>query len=556
MKYYLPIIYTLLYICAIQSQKAIPPIDIPMYMSGNFGELRSNHFHSGIDLKIQGKIGEPIKAVKDGYISRINISPWGYGRALYIDHPDGTTTVYAHLDHFSKKIETLAVDSQYVKQTFRIDLSLEADILPVKQGEVIGYGGNSGSSGGPHLHFELRDSQTEEPHDPLVLYKDKIKDTRKPEFQSFMVYPQLGTGIVDGSHHKQMLSFKKDKNGKNILSPTVVKVWGVVGFAVKAYDYMDNTSNLYGVKEVILKIDSQTIFHSDITHFSFSDTRYINSFIDWEEWEYKRSFYMKSFIEPGNKLNIYRTKNSGLYDFCEERDYQVEYTLRDLYGNTNVFSFTVKGVLQKIPAIDSYNEFEYDKDNMIERDGVSLHIPAGNLYKNTSIEYGIVNKFSLFSPLYKLGERLPLHSYCPLSIKITNDTLTDKKKYGILSVNQKKISWIGGEYKDGFIATNIRELGSFYIDIDTIPPKVTPQGETTWGKTKNISFKITDNLSGIESWHATLDGEFILFELDGKKNHLFCKYNPQRMKPGKRKLKLIVADACSNTTTYEGFINW
>ena len=550
------IIYTLLYVCSIQAQKPIPPMDIPMYMSGNFGELRNNHFHSGIDIKIQGKIGEPIKSIKEGYVSRINISPWGYGKALYVDHPDGTTSVYAHLDRLAKKIEQLATDSQYVRQVFSINLYPDPGALPVKQGEVIGFGGNSGSSGGPHLHFELRETITEEPHDPLVLYKDRIRDTRKPEFKSFMIYPEAGEGVVNGRKEKQMLSFVTDKaSKKTTLSPATIRVWGKLGFAVRAYDYMNNTHNTFGVKEVILKIDNQTVFHSDITHFSFSDTRYLNSFIDWEEWEYKKSFYMKSFIEPGNRLKIYRTTDSGIYDFNEERKYSIAYTLRDLYGNTSTYTFTVEGKRQEIPAHIPQGEIlAHDREHLIERDGVSLTIPEGNLYRDTDFKFGIIKNFSPYSSYYQLGERMPLHSHCPLTIEITNDVMNDKRKYGILSSNQKKITWVGGTYNEGVMTANVRELGNYYVDVDTIPPKIVAQGQANWTKTKNISFKVTDNLSGINSWHATIGGQFVLFEFDAKRNHLFCKYDPKRMKAGRNTLRLEVADAAGNTAVFESSV--
>ena len=541
------------------SQTAILPIDIPVLFSGNFGELRSNHFHSGLDFKTQGRIGIPVKSVKDGYVSRINVSPYGYGRALYVDHPDGTTTVYAHLDHFSKEIEACTVDSQYSKQSFRVDMAIAPGVFPVKQGEIIAYSGNTGGSGGPHLHFELRDTRTEEAHDPLTLYYDKIQDTRKPEVSSFMLYPQQGRGVVNGKISKLALSFKKDKKGNTTLIPSTATVWGEVGFAVKAYDYMNGAPNILGVREIILKVDEQTVFHSDLTHFAFSDSRYINSFVDWEEWVYKKSFYMKSFVEPGNKLKIYRSSGDGFVNFNEEREYKIEYTLKDLQGNTASHTFRVKGVKQEIPAYQPKGlVWVYNQDNQFNQEGVSFSVPKGNLYTDIDFVFQVNRSAgSSFSALFKVGERAPLHQYCPLVLPVYNDTFPQKDKYGIISVaSSGKKNWIGGSYEEGKVKASIRELGSFSIEIDTLAPKIVALNQANWTKNRALSFKITDNLSGIESWTASIDGQFILFEYDAKKAHLFCRYDAKRMKAGKGNLRLEVKDGCNNVAVFEGIINW
>ncbi len=544
-----------IYFISGNAQPAISPLDIPLYLSGNFGELRTNHFHSGIDFKTQGKIGLPVKAVKKGYISRIFVSPSGYGRALYVDHPDGTTTVYGHLDHFAREIETFTVDSQYIKQSFSIDMEISPDKFPVSQGQVIGYGGNTGSSGGPHLHFELRETATQNAHDPLVLYSSEIKDKVKPQIQSLMVYPEKGAGIVNGKSGKQIVSVKKNKGKEEYITPEI-KVWGKIGFGLKTFDYMTDTQNTYGVKEIQLSIADSVIFKSYMGSFAFSETRYLNSFIDWEEWTYNQSFYIKSFIEPGNQLSIYQMKGNGIFDFNEEKEYQLKYTVKDLYDNTAVFTFNVTAEKQDIPAWQPAGIlFPCNQNNSFEKDGISLQIPEGNLYTDIYFNYDIKNTSS-YAPMYSLHERTPLHSYCPLSITISNDKFPQKNKYGIISYNSGRKSWIGGTYDNGKIDAKIRELGNFSVDIDTVAPVITELNRASWAKSRKISFKVTDNLSGIKSWTAFLDDKFILFELDAKKSLLFCTYDPKRMKAGSGKLKLSVLDGCGNESIYEQTINW
>lgn len=544
-------------ISSVYSQDYVAPMDIPLYLSANFGELRNNHFHSGIDFKTQQITGIPVKSIKDGYVSRISVSPVGYGRALYIDHPDGTTSVYGHLDRFAKQIEFFVLDSQYIKESFSVDMNILIGLLPVKKGEIVAYSGNTGSSGGPHLHFEIRETKTSTPIDPLPLFKHEISDNRDPQVQAFMIYPQLGKGIVNGKITKEAISIKTDKKtGKKNILPAI-NAWGTIGIGIKAYDYMNKTTNNYGVKEIKMTVDNRVVFHTSMEKFDFSETRFINSFIDWNEWDSKKVFYMKSFIEPGNRLNIYKTKTDGLITIDQEKVYQITYTLKDSYNNTTTFSFDIQGKKQVIPYhIPDGILFAYNKKNEFNNDRVKLTIPKDNLYTDIYFNYSSVKNYTEYASLHKLNKQQPLHSYCPLSITIDNDSYPDKQKYGIIFVGDKKDSWIGGKYNAGKISTGIRMLGNYSVTVDTIPPVITEVTPNLWAKNNKISFKIKDDLSGINKWHATLDGSFVLFEYDAKTSSLFCKYDSKRMELGTKKFELWVEDDCGNRTTYKKTITW
>lgn len=533
---------------SVLAQDVVLPMDIPAYLSGNFGELRSNHFHSGIDFKTQGREGVPVKSIQEGFISRISVSPYGYGRAVYIDHPDGTTSVYGHLSRFAPAIESAVRDSQYVRERFQVNLTFTENDFPVKQNELIAYSGNTGGSGGPHLHLEIRNTQSEHPIDPLSHYKDRIKDTRPPELRSIRVYPQKGTGIINNSTNSQMFSIVKDVGGKALIKEPIY-AWGNIGLGIKSYDKMDETTNIYGVYEVILTVDGTKVFHSIMDEFSFSDSRYINSFIDWEDWRDNRSFHMKSFVEPGNRLKIYYSAYNGIIPITEERKYNCEYILKDVYGNTSTLHFAIIGRETEIPEYQPSGVlFGYNQNNTYEDKGIKLEIAKNNLYSDCYLDIDTFSYNSPYAPLYRIGERLPLHSSCSLILDITQDSYSDKTKYGIVSVNGNKVSWIGGKYESGRIKSHIRETGDFTIQVDTIPPTIRAINQAKWTANKRISFKVSDDLSGVSEWRGTIDDQFVLFEYDAKYNSLFCKFDPKRMKKGAGKLTLWVKDSAGNTT--------
>ena len=544
-------IIILIYSSSANSQEWILPMDIPPVLSGSFGELRSNHFHAGIDFKTQGRIGVPLKSVNDGYVSRIVLSPTGFGRAVYINHPDGTMTVYAHADRFSETIEPMIVDEQYKKESFSLDLSFPPEKIPVKKGEIIAYSGNTGSSGGPHLHFEVRNASGEKIQDPLQFYSNRIRDTRPPDIRSLMFFPQEGMGVVNVSTKNQAIPLVVNKDGKKVLSKPVV-AWGRIGVGVKAYDLMTGTTNIYGVREIILKVDGQKIFHSQIDSFTFSESRYINSFISWEDWTNNRSFHMKSFVEPGNKLPIYKMEGNGIFTINEERAYLMEYNLIDTYGNKTEFKFTITGKNSIIPQQKKTGALcLHNSNNLVDENGLKLEIPEGNLYEDAYLKVNKIDNYTPFSPLYSFNRRMPLHTPCPLVLDITNDTFPDKSKYGVVEVNKKSESWLGGEYDDSKMQLSIRQIGDFAVRIDTIVPVITPVAPAKWQSLKKISFVIRDNLSGIKSWHGTLNGNFALFEYDAKLNSLFYIFDPERAEKGKQQLILKVTDRAGNTNTYE-----
>ena len=540
-----------------EAQQLRKPMDIPVLLSGNFGELRSNHFHSGIDFKTQGVEGKPIHSVQDGYVSRISVSPWGYGNGLYITHPDGTTTVYGHLQKFSQKITAYLKEKQYEQESFNVNLSLTPDELPVKEGELVALSGNTGSSGGPHLHFEVRDTETEEPMDPIEYYKDLIKDTQAPKIQGIMVYSMPGKGVVNGSRRKLELKPVTAKNGKQTLTGKI-EAWGEIGLAVKGYDYMDNTSNIYGIKDITLTADSQVIFHSNLDRFAFDESRYLNSFTDFEEWKEHRSFYIKSFVDPGNRLRFIESLNRGILTIDEPRTYHLTYQLADAFGNTTQLSIQIEGKEQPIPEVDTENTelFHWWSDNRFGAKGIRLTIPKGNLYDDLYFRYSVKEDSTALGATHILHNKpVAFHKSAKLSLRLQTDTLENKQQYGIVRLQNGRRSWTGGVYRNGWVDADIKETGSYTLGQDLVPPTITPLNPATWVSKQAIALRLSDNLSGVQTYRGEIDGQYVLFEMNSK-SVITYHFDKERLARGKHTLKLFVTDACGNQSTYTYPFTW
>lgn len=543
----------------VSAQTFRSPVDIPILLSGNFGELRNNHFHSGIDFKTQGVEGKNIRAVKDGYVSRILVSPWGYGHALYVKHPDSTMSVYGHLRNFAGHIAAYVKEQQYAQERFSVDLSPEPSRFPVKAGELIALSGNTGSSGGPHLHFEIRDLRTGDPVDPIVYYKDKIKDTRPPKVRSVMICPVGGQGVVNGSQQKQRIKVVTAKDGRQSVTGKT-EAWGKIGFSIHIDDYMNGTSNVYGVKEITMRVDGKEMFHSYQDRFSFDETRYLNAWVDFAEWREKKSFYTKTFVEPGNRLRFMTSKNRGYLTVDEARTYHVEFELTDAFGNTGRLALAVTGRPQTIlpPDTAGATHLYHSGENRFGASGIRMYIPRGNLYNDLYFRHSSYADTAYYSDVHTVHDTpVPLHRNGRLSLHLLSDILADKGKYGIVSVDGRRKNWIGGSYRDGWIDADITELGKRYaVDADTVPPVITAVDSSLWRSKEMIILRLTDNLSGIEEYRGEIDGRFALFELDGKKATARYFFDRQRLTRGRHTLRMTVTDGCENRTVYHADFEW
>ncbi|MBE0676905.1 MAG: M23 family metallopeptidase, partial [Bacteroidales bacterium] len=258
----------------------ISPVRIPLLLSANFAEIRADHFHSGIDIRTQGITGHEIVAAASGYVYRISVSPGGFGKALYLRHPSGYSTVYGHLDRFIPEIEEYVTEQQYQNRSFTVSLFPTTGRFVFKQGELIAYSGNTGSSGGPHLHYEIRRSDDEFPLDPLR-FEFGVRDNIKPILENLVIYPLSETTTINGQNQELLLPVQGSHGNYYIRSDKPVTISGKAGFGIRSHDLLNNSWNKCGVYSIELQIDGETVYLFQMDGLSFDETRYVNSHIDY-----------------------------------------------------------------------------------------------------------------------------------------------------------------------------------------------------------------------------------------------------------------------------------
>lgn len=543
------------------AQQLSNPLRFPIQLSGGFCDLRANHFHAGIDFRTKGSEGHALHAVSKGYISRISVNPWGYGLAVYITHPDeGIITVYGHLQRFADPVAEIVKDKQYEEESFAVDFNIDPGVLPVEQGDLVGYSGNSGRSNGPHLHFEVRDLQDNSLLDPLIYYKSSVPDTKKPQVEGLMIYPEEGRGVVNGSSRKQKIEFRNDADGDPVVS-TAIEAWGEIGLGIRAIDRMDGVGFAYGVKDILQTVDGIETFRSYADRFSFEESRSINSYTDYEEWSRNRVFYIKTFVEPGCRLRMVASRNSGIIRVDEERLYHVMIILSDVFGNVCKVPIRIKGKRQEIPPADTAGRHRmrwYDNNTFCAK-GIRLNIPRNSLYRNIWMHYNASSRTGYQSTLHSLHQT-PVALHLPAQLSIHIDSAYESimnEQLGIVKIGGNgRRSWIGGAFRDGWIDAEISELGDYAIACDVKPPMITPVDPGKWRERKQIKIRITDDLSGISIYRGEIDGQYALFEFDGKKAMLTYDFDNERLKPGYHRLKLSITDKCGNRSLYEHNFTW
>ncbi len=533
-----------------------PPVNIPLFLAGNFGELRPNHFHSGIDIKTQGKQGLNVYATADGFISRIKISPWGYGNVLYIDHPNGYTTVYAHLKKFKGKIAAAVKKYQYKHKSWEIDWYPSDTLLPVKKGDIIALSGNTGGSTAPHLHFEIRETKSEFPVNPL-LFGFNIKDNIKPTIKSIAVFPLNDTSFVNGKNILQRFFVVGFNGVYHLKLTTPIRVYGEIGVGIETIDRLNGMPNRNGIYTIQLTKNNEIIYRSAMKKFSFDNVRAVNSLIAYKYYLKKKIRFQRSYVAPNNKLSIYKkVKNHGIIDAALKNKIPLKYVVTDSYGNKSVLNFALTGasVIPKTKIIKTKIDtvFSYLDSNYFKSKNVAVSIPKNALFDNLAFQFsvGATIKGAL-TPLYKIhNDFTPLAKPITVAIKVGRLSERLRAKATIVAFDYKNRYYArGGTWRNNTLITSAKTFGNYTVMLDTIPPTIKPLNifnNKNMAKNTEIAVKIADNLSGIKSYVGTIDGNWILMQYEAKKAKLFYLFD--NITKGKHIFELILTDAVGNET--------
>ena len=541
----------------LQAQKTIDPnyfsnpLDIPMVLSGSFGELRSNHFHSGLDIKTQQRSGVPIYAPADGYVSRIKVGHYGYGKALYIKHPNGYSTVYAHLQKFETTIQDFVKKSQYKKERYEIELFPKESSLLVKKGDLIAYTGNSGSSGGPHLHYEIRDAYSR-PMNPM-LFGLEIPDTKDPSVTSVLAYPVSDDATVNQSSEPVKLRLIKQKDGS--YKTEKISAYGKIGFGIATTDQQNGAYNKNGVYRIKTTYNGKPKIDIKFEKFSFDETRYLNRYIDYTYFKEHKIKIQKLFRQTNNPLSIITQEDdNGFVNVADgfSSNYTIE--IKDYQGNLVHITIPVIGKKDNTVAKKELpNDLQYipsESSSTIQRGVFTVDFPKNALYQGSYL-----NIKTSGDTLHLHTDNIPVHKNISISMDISNYNALDKNKLYIARQAYKNTSYYTTTRREKNILTaKTRILGSYTLFMDTIAPTIKAANFTDgkWiSNNKTLKIKIEDSHSGISSYRATLNGRFILMEYNYKKDVLTYDFNDNIITDTKNNLRLIVTDNVGNSTTFE-----
>ena len=533
------------------------PLGIPLELAANFGEIRPDHFHMGVDFKTNGKEDLTLYAIERGFVSRVKISPDGYGKSIYIDHPDGRTSVYAHCSVLKGRIDSLVKVIQAEQQNFEVDIYFRPTDLPILKGQVIALSGNTGHSFAPHLHFEIRDTKTEDALNPLLFGFD-VADHKKPEIHGMRIYALSDEGyLIPEKSIKVGLHF----NGKNYVSdPETIEIpsnffeYGPIGLAFETSDHLDRGMNTCGIYEARLRKNGTDLFVQRMDRVSFDETRYVNDHVDYERYDKKNEEWQKTFTTRSNPLHIYKTGNGWIL-LEPGQMMPFEFTVSDTKGNKNILTFKLKR--QGGPKNESQKKYFATELNFMPdspysalNDNRIVILKPRTFYQPTTKKIALGNLISVATP------NIPVQLPVEVGFKIPSDKLQEKGWYITRTKSNGRETSIDSRINSGWVYGETKAVGNFQLRQDITPPKITPWGIDQQQRItqKQLKWSVSEITTELKDYDLFLDNQWHLVEFERKGNYLIFKV-PSSLK-GKKTAELIVIDQCGNKAVWKGSLTF
>ena len=527
------------------------PLNIPARLNANFGEMRPNHFHMGLDLSTEGRENLPVLAPADGYIARMKIETGGFGRAIYVNHPNGTTTLYAHMNRFIPPAERFLKEKQYEQRTWKIDVNLPENLIPVKKGQLIGYSGNTGASQGPHVHFEIRDTRTENCLNPL-LYDLSLRDQTPPDLYRLAFYDR------DKSIYEQQPTLipviKKD--GTYRTTSLVQLPFKHAFLAIQATDRMTGVPNPNGIYSARLLKNGQLLSGFTMNDIGYDKTRYLNGHID-HVYRMKGGPYLQMLFPPRSyDLDQYQLGSSNNHLDVPLQAERFELEVADAHGNKSMLSFDLQ---QKPGAVTASqdaasNRIVPNQYNVMEDADVQFVFNEKTFYDGFQFGWRSLyaNGLSALSPVYQTyPEFIPVHNYFTLRLRpnrtlglINQDRVLIKRNY------RGKVELKKASAERGWFSAQFRDLGFFQLLEDLEPPTVSSSfgNGLTVRAGSRIVIEVGDNNGVIREFNGFADEQWLMFVPSGNK---FVYTVDEHLSPGEHKLSVVVYDEAGNKTIRE-----
>ena len=534
------------------SQNRLNPLEIPILLSGTFGEFRKTHFHTGIDIKTLGKEGIKVRAIEDGDLIRAKVSTSGYGKAVYIRHYDGTTSVYAHLKRFSPKIEKIIKEIQYKKKRYEIEKFFKEGEVEIKKSEIIGSSGNTGGSSGPHLHFELRNTKNEKPLNPMK-YGFFVLDTIPPTIQNIYIYKFLNKH----ASKRTRIALKKDKNLYKVID--TIKTNGMFGIGYTGYDKQNSSHNRNGIYKRELTINGEKVYSYKFDDLIFSDGKKIDLLIDYEAYNVDKIRIKKLYQSIESEFSfLEKNKYNGLFKVVKDSIYNVKILFEDFNKNISEVKMVLVGEDREDDLYFSKNEFndnpyKPNKEYEVKYQLLNLKIPKDAFYEPTNLNFDYKLDTLVIEKFTKAPKKgLSLEFFLPKDLDSVSlrQICIGKFNFG----RKNRIQYVFGKKNDGKIyAKNISE-GKYFLTKDTKPPSIKPINFQNGKWVNNLSIlklRVNDNLSGIKKYNAYINGNWILMEYEPKRKLLFFDFSNLKSDDSKLELNLIVEDVVGNVNKFQ-----